>query len=126
MCTGSMTVNHSHNVESTASRSWLAVPQALDETGKQEGFQHCDWSRVLEKPSHIYIWMSWVDMSAYDAEVGKKIHRLLYETLESLSTYEVNTKVIQYDQVESYAVRKLRKRWPSITVLRFSETLSQE
>ena len=65
-------------------------------------------------------------MSAYDANVGRKIHRLLYKTLESLSTSEVNTKVIQYDQAESYAVRKLRKRWLSITVLRFSETFSQE
>jgi hypothetical protein len=73
---------HIHNPESTASPPWFAVLRALNETGHQKGFQDCDWSRVLKQPSQIYIWISWVDKSAYDTKVNEKTHRLLYKMLE--------------------------------------------
>lgn len=89
-----------------------------------DGYRRCDWGRVVEDQSQIYIWTFWAHEAAHGHYADGEPHRSLYEKLNQLSTTRVTVKLIQYDQSRCYSRCCLDACWPSITTIHFEGILS--
>jgi quinol monooxygenase YgiN len=91
---------HDHITEKGQLR--LDILRALVAREDCEGYRRCDWGRVVEDQSHIYVWTSWTHEAAYRTYVGSDTHRSLYEQLNKLSSTSVTVQLIQYNQGRCY------------------------
>lgn len=116
-----------HYASSQSNQLWRTVLRALIDLKRCDGVQECDWSRVLEQPSELYLWISWTHKSAYDAHVDMDRHRHFHQKLELLSSSVVKTKIIQYDMPGCYSGgARLARSWPSVTLMQFPGKLTEK